>query len=293
MPTNERTPQPVTLGSRQVRDLRLLFEEATVTMLGGMYWTVDDTWHMVERRLQDTFLFFPVKGEMVGMAGGITRPLLPGQFMMVPEGVLHAGWLPVGTSSLDVIALHCHVFDRWRRPLVARFPKPFGELAAVEPWLARLKLLVTLLNTAPAAGQSYGEAVVKELLASLLHRGIRLRGSGDPPDPRIELAVSLIRQRYGEPLMVEDLARETALSAVQFRRLFRRHVGQTPKAYLAHYRVQAAARLLKTTSLTVKEIAARTGHANDHYFHLVFRHHYQCTATDYRRRGPGPGAAGP
>jgi len=70
------------------------------------------------------------------------------------------------------------------------------------------------------------------------------------------------------------------MSRTAFAQRFRSLVGQTPVSYIATWRMQKAAYLLKMGSLSIAQIAARVGYASELAFAKAFR----------RRIGIPPGA---
>ena len=92
---------------------------------------------------------------------------------------------------------------------------------------------------------------------------LRALSRGAPSlDPRLARAVSLIESRYARALSVRDLAAEAGMSHSRFFAAFGAALGQSPHAYLADARLRAAQRLLDGTTLSVAEVALRTGHGD-------------------------------
>src|SRR5437667_1458073 len=79
-----------------------------------------------------------------------------------------------------------------------------------------------------------------------------------PEDPFATTLVWVMEHLH-EPLVVDDLARRSAMSPRSFARRFRATTGTTPHQWLLRQRVLLAQRLLETTDLPVEVIAARSG----------------------------------
>ncbi|QGV82280.1 helix-turn-helix domain-containing protein [Streptomyces ficellus] len=101
--------------------------------------------------------------------------------------------------------------------------------------------------------------------------------------------------RLGEPLTVEDLARQARMSSRHLGRHFRQVTGTTPLQWLHTQRIRHAQELLETTDDTVDTIATATGMGTA----TTLRRHFARTvgvAPDTYRRTfrsrprPGPGA---
>jgi transcriptional regulator GlxA family with amidase domain len=83
-------------------------------------------------------------------------------------------------------------------------------------------------------------------------------------------------------LSVETLAKQTAMSARNFSRVFRRDVGMTPAEFVETARVDAARRALEDTDLPLKRIAARCGFTGADGMRAAFYRRFGVTAYRYR-----------
>ena len=114
--------------------------------------------------------------------------------------------------------------------------------------------------------------------------------SGQPransgPRPILEQVRHYAEQQLATPLTVAELAQQAGMSRYHFTRLFRAHTGLPPAAWLAEQRIKEAARLLRLTTIPLKEIAARCGYPNANYLSRVFRKHTGIPPAAYRRSG--------
>jgi transcriptional regulator GlxA family with amidase domain len=87
----------------------------------------------------------------------------------------------------------------------------------------------------------------------------------------------------GDDLSVEALARRAHMSPRTFARAFRHETGTTPAAYVEGLRVEAARRLLETTSLGVGEVASAVGLKRAETLHRAFRRRVGTTPEQYRQ----------
>ncbi|QRG66213.1 response regulator transcription factor [Brevibacillus choshinensis] len=88
----------------------------------------------------------------------------------------------------------------------------------------------------------------------------------------IELAIRYIEGRYTDPdLRLEDVARHVDRSPAYFSTLLSQKQGISFRQLLNQLRMKEAQRLLLETSLSVQEVAARTGFVNANYFSKIFK----------------------
>ncbi|GAA3150498.1 AraC family transcriptional regulator [Streptomyces rameus] len=103
----------------------------------------------------------------------------------------------------------------------------------------------------------------------------------------IEYAVNTIRERYHEPLSLDELAQSAMVSKFHFLRTFRRVTGVTPGRFLSAVRLQEAKRLLLTTPLNVSDISVQVGYSSTGSFTRRFTESVGCSPTQYRQRRRG------
>lgn len=87
----------------------------------------------------------------------------------------------------------------------------------------------------------------------------------------LEKAVNFLQQHYQDDLDLETLAKHVGVSDRYLRRLFARHLGESPVEYLNHLRIRQAGELLRNTDLTIKEISFRCGFHSPQYFTRIFK----------------------
>ncbi|WP_428961589.1 helix-turn-helix domain-containing protein [Micromonospora fluostatini] len=118
----------------------------------------------------------------------------------------------------------------------------------------------------------------------------------DPDDDRIAGSLAWALAHLAEPLTVQRLARQAAMSPRTYLRHFARATGTSPIRWLVGQRIRASLALLESTELPVERIAATVGFDTP----VTYRHHFtramRTSPSAYRRAfrsGGPPAAAGP
>lgn len=93
-----------------------------------------------------------------------------------------------------------------------------------------------------------------------------------------------IEQRFADPIAMSEMAALAGLSSTHFNRRFQQLLRMTPTAYLRTVRIQAARRLLSTTSRALADLAHGTGFTDQSHFTRCFRESTGLTPADYRGR---------
>ena len=101
----------------------------------------------------------------------------------------------------------------------------------------------------------------------------------------VERAIDTMRADLSQQLTVDDLARAAMFSKFHFTRVFQRATGVSPGRFLSAMRIQAAKRLLLTTSLNVIDISLRVGYNSVGTFSTRFTRSVGLAPTAFRRMG--------
>jgi AraC-like DNA-binding protein len=142
-----------------------------------------------------------------------------------------------------------------------------------------------LVREAQAGMQQRLAAVVMGMLAKVYTATIPATRRSDRADNLIDLAVE--RLRTGPEVSLEGLAAELEVSYSWFRRKFCEHVGMSPHQYRLHLQATRAQTLLRTTELSVREIAGQTGFQTEQYFCRLFKRHTGRTPLEFRKISKG------
>ena len=100
---------------------------------------------------------------------------------------------------------------------------------------------------------------------------------------RINKVVAYINNHLDETLDLKTLANEAALSDFHFHRIFKALKGEAIGGYITRLRLEATARLLRYTSLTIEEIAFNIGYETPASLSKAFKKQYGISPTEYRR----------
>jgi len=95
--------------------------------------------------------------------------------------------------------------------------------------------------------------------------------------------IRVIAERYSDPdLDLERVARALPMSPTHLSRILNQQVGVSFRQLLRHTRIEEAKRMLATRRYSVKEVAARVGFTDSHYFSRSFKELTGLSASEYR-----------
>jgi AraC-like DNA-binding protein/mannose-6-phosphate isomerase-like protein (cupin superfamily) len=107
-------------------------------------------------------------------------------------------------------------------------------------------------------------------------------------DEQIGRALALIHEAPERKWTVDELASKVAMSRATFARRFSALVGESPHAYVTRWRMNVAARLLRSTSDSAERISASVGYDSPTAFGAAFRRHLSVSPGQYRRQAARP-----
>lgn len=98
----------------------------------------------------------------------------------------------------------------------------------------------------------------------------------------IDKVINHIEENYEQDLTVPDLAVIAGLSDYYFIRIIKKETGFTPHEYIIRSRIIGAKLLLKSTTMTLKEIAYKCGFSNESSFSNTFKRITKMTPGSFR-----------
>lgn len=88
---------------------------------------------------------------------------------------------------------------------------------------------------------------------------------------QIGMALEYVADHYNEQLKIQGLAEKCSLSETHFRRIFQKKLQMTPIEYINQVRIHAACSLMQDTTLSIEDVAEKTGFISMSTFNRNFR----------------------
>ena len=96
---------------------------------------------------------------------------------------------------------------------------------------------------------------------------------------------AFIVQHFMEDIAVKDIAGYFGYSEAYFCKLFKQYFGHSFVSYLTDYRMQQAEELMRTSTLSIKDIGKAVGYPDPNYFTKVFRRVRGVSPSGFRDSG--------
>lgn len=107
-------------------------------------------------------------------------------------------------------------------------------------------------------------------------------GTRHHPDEEVMQAQMWLQDNYGREIKLSLVAERFDMSVRTFNRRFKAATGQSPLQYLQEIRIETAKDLLKTTNLSISEVAFKVGYHDMGHFTGLFKKLLATTPSDYR-----------
>ncbi len=163
--------------------------------------------------------------------------------------------------------------------------------AESQQWLASLVGAAVQASEGNAAGR---EAMLAKLAELMFVEAIRTHLERLPADARgwlagvrdaqVGAALRLIHGHPADPWTPERLARAVGMSRSSFAERFTTYVHIPPMQYLGRWRLQLAARLLETGTVSVGQVASAVGYQSEAAFNRAFKREVGQAPGAWRRR---------
>lgn len=131
-------------------------------------------------------------------------------------------------------------------------------------------------------------ALLYEILALLINsRNQNLEQHHKPrpldysPDIYVNHAVEYIHTNYRDA-RISDIASYIGITRSYLAHIFKQKLNISPQEYLLSYRLDQASRLLRTTDLSIQEVASHIGYDNPLTFSKMFKNAYGLSPKNYR-----------
>ena len=98
--------------------------------------------------------------------------------------------------------------------------------------------------------------------------------------------MSYIQQQYHNPNTLEDISASGNVSISLCNRIFHKYTGESPVKYLVDFRLRKVAEYLVTTTLSLPEIAQKSGFNGTSYMAEMFKRTFGVSPTAYRKTPP-------
>ncbi len=249
-------------------------------------------WH------EELELLMPVSGSLRYNINGSVVEVSQGDAIFVNSRQLHYGFSVDGRDCQylclaflpQLLCVNQEISSRFVLPLVNSPGIPWlllrGDVPEQRILLDIIREMGTLVRE-QAPGYELGlTACVYRLWQGLYQLAQTAIGEEVSSDSNVIIQKKMmdyVRSHYQERIRGEDIAAAGGVCRTKCWQIFRKYLGQTPNDYLNSIRLERAMQLLKSTRLSVTEIASECGFSGASYFTELFTRQKGCPPSRYRK----------
>jgi len=134
----------------------------------------------------------------------------------------------------------------------------------------------------------YGDSPVRKMkirdrISSFLISLLECEGKSSPNNSTtMNLVLNHIEKNIYEEIRIDTLAGIANLSVARFKSSFRKQMGIPPHEYILRQKIECACRLLKSTEMSITEMAYQLNFSSSQYFSTVFKRFTFKSPSEYR-----------
>lgn len=120
------------------------------------------------------------------------------------------------------------------------------------------------------------------ILSSIVDKSPLVKNTSNSTE-YVKEAITYIKKNFDQPITISDISANLSLDRKYFSKIFKRELQMSPHEYLINYRLTRACELMRTTNLSIAEIATTVGYDNQFSFSRVFKKYKGVSPSDYRK----------
>ena len=236
-------------------------------------------------------LYFLLSGKRRYCVGHKIFDVSPGNLVVIPQTVLHR------TTSINKQGYERYVVY-FQEGYVQELIQSVGQdnftafldsgcISFSEEDASALRGMLEQLANETKKQDFLTSAIEKNLLEQIilysLRHGAKKELEQKEGADKIQIAARYISEHFSEEITLSDAAAMAFMEETYFSKKFKQLTGFGFKEYLITTRVKAAENLLKTTNMSVGEIADACGFSSSNYFGSVFKRLLGVSPANYQK----------
>lgn len=182
-------------------------------------------------------------------------------------------------SDIDV----CNKYISSKYSIKNRFsPNHEAERRIIE----MIKLLINIYENRYFAYEITVKSLLLQIFSLIFENGlydIEKETENNKDTKNLEKVISYIHSNYRRHLSVGDLAEVCGYSTSHFTRFFKAITGKSPIEYINRYKIYLACGMLKSTPLSILDVALECGFENVGYFIKTFKKYTNYTPYEFKK----------
>lgn len=237
-----------------------------------------------------------ISGHMNYNVNGVISQLFAGQGIIVNAGQMHFGYSDQLSECEFICALlHpmvlCSIpsFEKdFIEPVVSNSKAPYIFLSPEFVWQKNIyERIISIYKNREQKTAPLQILAEFSAIWSLLFENMPPDDKKNPHQNReltvIKTMVQFVQKNYAEKITLSNIANSEAVGESKCYKLFLKYFSQSPNVYLTQYRLNKSIDLLRTTNMSIIEIALSVGFSGASYYSETFRKWMNKSPSELRK----------
>lgn len=265
----------------------------------------EGNWIHNKRNMDSFEIIIGVKGTAYIMQDEIKYEVVPSSVLLLLPGHTHTGYRhSTGETSFYWLHFYCHgqnsILNRrdaldeisplnstpYFNKLNDSIMLPvFWQPESIEKSVILFKQLLHIANSGYYSSfcTDYSlTTLLLELSQQFIHASINLDGLPNTGGGNFNILLEWIRLNITEEFTIDELAEKFNYNKDYMSRMFKKHLGVSPRKYINGMKILKAKEYLCRFDLSIKEIAYKLGFKDEKYFMKLFKEYENLTPSTYR-----------
>lgn len=265
----------------------------------------EGNWIHKKRNMDSFEIIIGVRGTAYIMQDDIKYEVVPGSVLLLLSGHTHTGYQhSLGDTSFYWLHFYCHgqssILNRKETlneisPLNSNpyFNKlndsiilpVFWQPESIVKGVILFKQLLHIANSGYYSSfcTDYSlTSLLLELSQQFIHASLKLNELSHTCSGNFNILLEWIRLNITEEFTIDELAEKFKYNKDYLARMFKKHLGVSPKKYINGMKILKAKQYLCRFDLSIKEIAYKLGFKDEKYFMKLFKEYENLTPSTYR-----------
>lgn len=270
-----------------------MIDDFNLVLLSGGFHRCDPSWNKPATGIDECYkVYIPIAGRAVLQMQDGSHEIRPGRIYFISGFRLRAQRCP---GTMAVYWAHFVPESLYLRYLLDQLPPVCSWSRRRADWPAKALGEISRLFQNPLGAEGGPrtdrspaiDCRIQAFLMGLISRLLETLDSGrvqafQPEYYRLKGAFDFMQSHFKDNPPLSQIAARAGLAPNYFHRRFRGLFGTTPFNFMLAQRLNQARRLLSSSHLSVKEVAAAVGYDDPPYFTRVFSHQMQISPSAYR-----------
>lgn len=265
----------------------------------------EGNWIHNKRNMDSFEIIIGLKGTAYIMQDDIKYEVVPSSVLLLLPGHTHTGYRhSTGETSFYWLHFYCHgqnsILNRrdaldeisplnstpYFNKLNDSIMLPvFWQPESIEKSVILFKQLLHIANSGYYSSfcTDYSlTTLLLELSQQFIHASINLDGLPNTGGGNFNILLEWIRLNITEEFTIDELAEKFNYNKDYMSRMFKKHLGVSPRKYINGMKILKAKEYLCQFDLSIKEIAYKLGFKDEKYFMKLFKEYENLTPSTYR-----------